>query len=182
MGCRAYLKSKSIISDNTEATGYSEPVSVAELKLFLQIEGTAYDSQFEILIKAARRKIENYCDISLTPKLLYAIYQTVGLPSFRLPLGPVDPDSTVTVDFKDCCDWEETDMYAFCVKGDEIKFNSTVGLHKITYSTLAAENMDLFRQAIMIQAGYMYTHRDDLTAEWSPQAKAMIEEERRVSV
>jgi uncharacterized phiE125 gp8 family phage protein len=58
-----------IISINSKLQDYAaEPVTVADLKLYLQIEGDAYDAQLAAYIKAARGLVEQATNISLTDK------------------------------------------------------------------------------------------------------------------
>lgn len=176
---RAYLEKKTIVSDNAEYLA-AEPVTVDELKTYMQLEGTAYDAPLEIFIKAARKKIENYCNVSLVSKQITAFFFTVGASEMKLPFSPVDTVTEVT--HKDCCDWEVLDIYGWCAMGDGVTAKNTCGKHKVTYTT-TADTSDVFKQAILMQAGYQYSQRDEANApDWNPQAKAMIDEERNISV
>ena len=77
------------ISDNTDLYA-TEPVTVAELKTYLQIEGTAYDTVLEAFITASRQMIENYCNVSLVPKEIWAQIRNMSDRAFPLPLPPID--------------------------------------------------------------------------------------------
>lgn len=182
---RTYLLDQKITADNS---GTTEPVTVAELKTYLQNQGTAYDGPLDIFIKAARKKIENYCNVSLVPKAITLTFKTNGFSPMRLLFGPV---ATVTsVEHKDCCDWEVLSDGAtpsdYCIQSQDSTsweiVSTMCGQHRIKYTTEAPDDMDIYKQAILMQAGALFTFRDDATFEWSPAAKMLLEEMRNLTV
>jgi len=68
----------------------TEPVSLAEAKLFCKVSDTADDSLFTILIKAARRALEKYTSSSFGEKTIHATWiETPADNLLEIPYGPV---------------------------------------------------------------------------------------------
>jgi uncharacterized phiE125 gp8 family phage protein len=168
------------ITDDNTNEGAAEPVSAAEVKAFLQIEGTAYDTVIEIFITAARKQIEQYCNVSLVPKEIVCKVRNPNYKPFPLPFGPVD---TVTaVKWKECpstlttltvdTDYDVDYGTITYIESSEAD-TQPCNFHQVEYTT-TADTSAAFKQAIIAQAGYMYTHRDDATvAGWSNAALAL---------
>ena len=78
----------------------TEPVTIAEAKLFCKVTGTGDNALFATLIPAARENLEAYCGVSIAEKTLYAEWNK--LPSdglLVLPYGPVKSITSVkTID------------------------------------------------------------------------------------
>jgi len=185
---RAYLTDTNIVNDNTAGV---EPVTVAELKNYMQLEGTAYDTSLAILLKSARKKIEKYCNVSIVPKSVKALFNVVGPAELKLPFPP--QDAIQIVGWKKCpSTWVELDndqssQYNYCVIDIEAFWQSIYanqcGTIRVSYTTKAVVDNDIYKQAILMQAGYMFTNRDEPSApEWNPQAKAMLAESRYLTV
>lgn len=168
------------ITDDNTNEGAAEPVSAAEVKAFLQIEGTAYDTVIEIFITAARKQIEQYCNVSLVPKEIICKVRNPNYKPFPLPFGPVD---TVTaVKWKECpstlttltvdTDYDVDYGTITYIESSEAD-TQPCNFHQVEYTT-TADTSAAFKQAIIAQAAYMYTHRDDATvAGWSNAALAL---------
>ncbi len=173
------IKDIQITDDNT-SEGNAEPVSVSEVKLFLQLEGTAYDSAIGIFITAARKQVENYCNVSLTPKTIVAKIKNPCYKPFPLPYGPVD--EVTQVRWKKCPssyltltegDGYDVDLGQITYINSEEADAGSYNFHEVTYSTTAATD-SAFKQAIISQAAWMYTQRDNATAGgWSAAALAL---------
>jgi uncharacterized phiE125 gp8 family phage protein len=168
-----------IVEDNTN-TEAAEPVTVSEVKAFLQVEGTAYDSVLAIFITAARKQIEQYCNVSLVPKEIICKVRNPNYKPFPLPFGPVD---TVTaVKWKECPsqlvtltegDDYDVDLGTITYINSSEADTQPCNFHQVEYTTTADTSV-AFKQAIIAQAAYMYTHRDDASvAGWSNAALAL---------
>lgn len=150
------------ISDNTSAYA-TEPVTVAELKEYLQISGTAYDNRLVLIILSARMRIEQVCNVSLVPKSLVVIgFLPSSYNSFNLPLGPID--EITSIEQKDKCgcgDWEVLDaaLDDYCVISNNIFKSNYAGYIKATYTTNADER-GIFHQAMLAQCAFQYNNRD----------------------
>jgi len=183
---RAYLTDTNIITDNAEPYA-TEPVTVAQLKLHMQLEGDAYNDALARMIKAARKKIEKYCNVSLVAKAIKVKFNTVGCPELKLPYPP--QDVITTVGWQKCpSTWvalesDASSGYQYWEVDDEAFWKAIVcnqvGNIRITYTTKAIVDNDIYTQAILMQAGYMYTNRDEANPpEWSPQVQGMLKESR----
>lgn len=87
----------------------TEPVSLAEAKLFCKVTGTGDDTLFAMLIAQARENLEQYCGVSLAEKTLIAEWDK--LPDngvFALPYGPVKSITSVTLKYEDSTEADTT--------------------------------------------------------------------------
>ncbi len=171
------IQSITRISDNTDIYE-TEPVTVAELKNFLQIEGDAYNSSLSIFITASRMMIENMANVSLTGKSLRVQIQNPNFKPFPLPLPPVE--EVTQVEWQKCRstkvildnpdDWEFVDD-----SSDYKEIESTKkGLFFINYLT-SPNTEGVFKKAVMAQAAYQFNNRDsDKDIKISPEAEALI--------
>jgi hypothetical protein len=175
MAIRYYAERKTVSGEG------DEPVTVTELKNYLQIEGTAYDTTLEILIKSARIAIEEQCKISLVDKTINQQFTVSGCPVITLPYAPIDAITTVEINTCDCGDWEtlayeviNEDAYNWQFKPD------TPGKIRVVYTTTAETNTAA-KLAVISQAAHMYTFRDDASApKWSPIAEVQMDSLRNV--
>lgn len=68
----------------------TEPVSVAEAKLYCKVQDSADDTLWPILITSARRMLEKYTMTSFAEKTLHATWVEVPRTNYvELPYGPV---------------------------------------------------------------------------------------------
>lgn len=141
-----------------------EPVSVAQLKNYLQIEGTAYDSTLANFITSARMQIERYCNVSLVPHSIRAqIRNNPAMKPFPLPYPPIAsveqvawqrcPSTKVLQDYDS--EWYFVDDQA---DAKEILARKG-GLFFVDYTTAASTEV-IWQQAILAQCGFMYNNRD----------------------
>lgn len=162
----------------TEAGGSAtEIVSVAEVKTYLQIEGTAYDGPIGIFITAARQMIEQRCGVSLMEKTAIAIINNNSTKPFKLPYYPVTAISEVK--WRKCpSEWVvlvADDDYSTIGNSNVEIDSSDVGLHQVTY-TLGVDDRHIFVQAVKAQAGYMFTNRDaDRKVDMAPEVNALLQ-------
>jgi uncharacterized phiE125 gp8 family phage protein len=155
----------------------SEPVSVSELKAYLQLEGTANDSTLTAFITAARAMIENRLGVSLIEKDAIA-WMILGAKCEQIPIYPISSITSVEYSDDGGETWETlTEFDDYIIIGtDRQEIETTVpGLHKITYETGAGDYSDLI-EAVKVQAGYMWTHRDAANVKGiSPIVEIMIQ-------
>lgn len=68
----------------------TEPVSVAEAKLYCKVQDTADDTLFSTLITSARRMLEKYTMTSFAEKTIHATWVEVPKQNYvELPYGPI---------------------------------------------------------------------------------------------
>lgn len=169
---KAYITNISRVNDNTAGV---EPVTVAQQKTYLQLEGTAFDDILTAIISSVRQSIENYCNVSLVPKQLIVTIRTNGLNPFNLPFAPVAAISLVQ--FKRCrgAIWtngtEDEDYTIFNygqIEPDED------GNYRISYTTLASGSTALLL-ALKQQVAHIFNGiNEPNTTEWSPLAMGII--------
>lgn len=173
------IQAVKVIDDNI-GTYEDEPVTVAQLKEFLQIEGTAYDGTLANFISSARLMIERYCNVSLTAKSLRAqIRNNPVRKAFPLPYPPINEVSSVTWRKCACTTMNlvaETDWWFVDPDADEKEIESSKGgLFFIDYTT-AADTRTVWQDAILAQCGYMYNNRDsDKAVKLAPETAGLIE-------
>jgi uncharacterized phiE125 gp8 family phage protein len=79
----------------------SEPLTLAETKLYLRVDGSAEDALIANLITAARMTAEQWLRRSLITQSWKLTYQDFLPSQIRLPMGPVTSVQSVIVTQKD---------------------------------------------------------------------------------
>jgi hypothetical protein len=163
-----------IQSLNIRLSDYAtEQVTVDELKSYLQVEGTAYDSQFETIIKQARGIVELATSISLVDHEVI-LKAHIDKP-LRLPMSPLDEATDVR--YRKC-----PSVLTPAVEDEDyqIEDDTFIPLRSkpcgwvIDYTTTATDIEQLI-EAVKIQAAWMYTNRDSSESSIAPQAQALID-------
>ena len=137
----------------------TEPVSVAEAKLYCKVQDMADDALFPVLITSARRMLEKYTMTSFAEKTLHATWvETPKDNVIELPYGPI-----ISVDKIYRIDEEGTEEELvlnsdYYVMGDQdaiIKITSYWSSGKVHVNSIRAE----------YKAGYGNTATEVLPAE-----------------
>ena len=172
------------LTTNTD-TYEEEPVSVSQLKEYLQIEGGAYDTTLANFITSARMQIERYCNVSLVPHSIRAqIRNAPELKTFPVPYPPIA--SIESVQWKKCPTTNETlvEGETWWIVDDEAEAmeiqSKKGGLFFINYTTSGATGV-VWQQAILAQCGFMFNNRDadkPVKFSLSPETQGLIEELR----
>ena len=179
---RYSIQSINQVEENRD-TYATEPVTVAEVKAYLQLDATAYDTVLEVFITAARQMIENYCNVSLVPKEIWAQIRNQSDRAFPLPFSPIE--SVEAVLFKRCQSATEdlvldeeyfiNNEYSKQLEITSTKVCNPKQFFMVHYYTVADERA-VFQQAIKAQAGYMFNNRDsDKETTMAPETKALIQ-------
>ena len=154
----------------------NEPLTVEQLKLYLQVEGSAYDLQFHAYIVAARGMVEKATNTSLVDSNVELRLNIRSVDFMTLPFGPVA--WLTDVRWKKCPAQilPMLDGYDYIVGGvDEVAF-TRYGDWYINYSTTAIGDPEL-TEAVKIQAGHLYMTRDLTDApKWHPRAKLICDQ------
>lgn len=153
-----------VISDNTDIYE-TEPVTVAALKTYLQLEGTAYDGPLGSFITSARQLIEQHCNVSLVNKSLRVKIKNPNYHAFPLPFSPIAAVSQV--EWQRCrstkviLDYGTDEEWWFQDEDADQKYiySTKTGEFYINYTTYA-DSRTIWQQAIKAQAGYMFNNRD----------------------
>lgn len=164
--------------DNTAAVA-TEPVLLADAKLYMKIESgdTVDDDLITALITAARRMVESYTGVNLVARAVTAIVSNTN-GGVYLPYGPVGAISAV-VDYDG--NTLTTDEYkAIGLQFKQIDWPK-VDYLKVTYTggytSCPAELVD----AVKAQTLFLYENRGDAQVELSPAVVLILKPLRRVS-
>ena len=151
-----------------------EPLTVSELKLYLQVEGSAYDDQFAAYIVAARALVEKNANVSMVDSDVELRINVRSVDFLTLPFSPIN--ELTDVRWKKCPAQvlPMTDGYDYIIGGaNEVAF-TRYGDWYVSYTTTALGKAELI-EAIKIQAGHMYATRDVFNAtKWHPRAELIL--------
>jgi hypothetical protein len=162
-----------VLSDNLNAYA-TEPVTLAEAKAYMQVEGTAYDDSITAFIVAARQNVEQYTNISLVPKSLRVVLRTLNFQDFSLPY--FYPDEITSVAWRKCPSTmiELTDGVDYYVGYDGYMGSNTYkGEFAISYTTTPDER-DIFKQAIKSLVRFMYNAGNQDNPEIPKEIKLLL--------
>lgn len=134
----------SVISDLV-----AEPVSLTEVKSYLDIDYANHDTMLQLMIGAARRRLEKFTGRSFGAKTIKVIMDVWC--SQVLPYGPVN---TITAALRE--DTADTD---YKMRGSEF-YPTYGGKWEVTYTTNGDTPEDL-RLAIMAEVAFRYENRGD---------------------
>ena len=121
----------------------SEPLSVAEAKLFLRIEHSADDALITRAIAAAREAAEHYVRAALLPQTWEYTVANPYRREVRLPFGPAQSITSITAtDDTGAASTLATTQYALSVDGSMVMFTTTPSAARlaIRYSASMAAN------------------------------------------
>jgi hypothetical protein len=154
-----------ITTQMNEPDSPTEPVTVEDVKLYLQVEGNAYNAMFAAFIRASRRMVEQYTGVSLLERTALLVVQTCeGDVQVPIPYRPfADVDSL------------EPDVVAELTQGERTVVTLPLPDTYTMVYNLNASNDPALLQAVIMQAGYMFTHRDNKDAGISPAAKIIMD-------
>jgi uncharacterized phiE125 gp8 family phage protein len=143
----------------------TEPVTLAQVKSHCKVDGSDDDTLLTSLITQVRRRVENYCAISVVTKTNILTANICG--EDWLPYGPIvtidDVQYREGTNTDGTPDYEELVDDDFSSYGEDHKvFKSTqTGVHKITYTTGYTTVPDDLKLAILNEVAYRYTFRGD---------------------
>ena len=176
---KAYITNTNRVNDNTAGV---EPVTVTEMKQYLQLEGTAFDVILTPIISSVRQSIENYCNVSMVPKNLIVTIRSNGLNPFNLPWSPVG--AITLVEFKRCrgavwttaTEGEGYDIFNYGqIEPDED------GNYRVYYTTLASVS-DALLLALRQQVAHIFNGINEPNkVEWDATAMAIMNANRNAN-
>jgi len=158
----------------------TEPVSVAEAKLYCKVQDTADDTLFSTLITSARRMLEKYTMTSFAEKTIHATWVEVPKQNYvELPYGPIiSVDHIYRID-EEGTEEELTLNSDYYVLGDQdaivkivsywssgtILVNSIRAEYKAGYDNAATEDLPMeLKLAILKQVATDYELRENIVA------------------
>lgn len=178
---RIYFNTNSALSYNQQldiswiepSGGFTEPVTLAETKLFCKIDFDDDDELIEMFITAARQMCEDYCNIGFVSREITSVINN-GNGGFFLSLGPVT--SAVTGTDKD------NNAVELTVSGNEFKQVLEPKLHLMTVEYTAGHEvlpMQL-KTALLNAVFYLYDNRAVGVDNIGPIAQMILNPIRRV--
>lgn len=143
----------------------TEPLSLAEAKLYLRVDGSAEDSVIMDMIVAVREAAEEYLHKSLITQSWVLTYEDYAPNRVSLPKGPVL--NLTNVKTRDRAGNEatvNTTMYHLAATEDALHFESTVLAYEvqITYSSGYGGAEDVpasIRQGLLLHLAALYEDR-----------------------
>lgn len=168
------LRTLKVLQDNADAY-QTEPVTLQEAKDYLQVEGTAYDDTITAFIVAARKKVEDYTNVSLVPKQIQATVRVFNYAEFPLPY--VYPDEIESLTWRKCPSTqvalvENTDYF---LNGEWVYIPEYKGDFVVTYTTQEYDgDMGIFKQAIKSLVKFMYNPTDEVNPTMPNEVKALL--------
>jgi hypothetical protein len=154
--------------------GFTEPVTLEEVKLFCKIDFNDDDELIEMLITAAREMCEDYTNIGFVNREITAVINN-GNGGFYLSLGPVTSDLVVGYD-KDDNEVELT------VSGSKFKQVLQPRLHLMTVDYTAGHEVlpMKLKTALLNAIFYLYDNRATGADNIGPIAQMILNPLRRV--
>ena len=153
--------------------GFTEPVTLEEVKLFCKIDFNDDDVLIETLITAAREMCEDYSNIGFVNREITAVINN-GNGGFYLSLGPVTSDVTGSDEYDN-----EVEVK---ISGSKFKQIITPTLHRMTveytagYEVLPAQ----LKTALLNAIFYLYDNRAQAVDNIGPIAQMILKPIRRV--
>ncbi len=135
----------------------SEPLSVAEAKLFLRIEHTADDALVTRAIAASREAAEQYLRSALLPQIWEYTVANPYRCEVRLPFGPAQSiTSIVATDSAGEENTLDSDTYKLSVDGSMVLFVNTPSSEKIAIRYSASVASDAATLPALIKQGMLH--------------------------
>lgn len=165
----------------TRTLSLALPVDLADAKAHLRVMHDDDDLLIQRYVLAAAREIEAYCEIALTRQTIAAWAEVEDATAFHLPVGPLAPDSVVTVNGFEAVGTLEIGRWPRVT----LSTPYTGALH-VTYEAgfgdTSASVPDDLQLAVMEQAAFAYDHRGDVEAKpgLTPAAARIAARYRRV--
>ncbi len=153
-----------------------EPVSLADIKVFVRIEETDEETLIESFISVARRAAEEYMGRSLMNQQWKLSYDGYPPQSVKLPYGPVN--SIVSVNIFQVDEISATlasNSYYLTPARDMILFDVIPCGHRVEIiyeagALLASDIPPSIYQGVLSHAAALYEHRENATMPESSKA------------
>lgn len=160
-----------------------EPLTLAEAKLFLRVDGSEEDSLIIHLITSAREKAEGWLRKSILTQD-WQLQQAFTGCAVKLPLGPVQSILSVQVSCLGQVTTLDSDRYEYTPESAELAVDAGVGADRITvqYRTGYAEVSRVpgpIKQALLHAIAHDYHHRED-AGDFPAEAKRMLADYREI--
>ena len=126
----------------------TEPITLAEAKLYLRVDGTSEDSLIADLITAVREHAEEYLKRSIVAQTWQLTLDDYAPKRVYLPKGPVSAVNSVNIiDNRGNSEAVNSEMYQLVPGRDELEITQIIYAHhvQIEYQTGHANSSDVPR-------------------------------------
>ena len=152
----------------------TEPLTLAEVKLFLRIDGDAEDALLNTLTTVAREMAEKYLAKMLITQSWQMKQAYVAGQNIPLSPSPVQSISEVTIEFNGQQSTLDSSEYELAI-GDVLALKTQIQADTLSVTMVsgygAAEDIPgPIRQGVLHCISYLYHHREE-TASLCPEAK-----------
>lgn len=164
----------------------SDPLTLAEAKLFLRVDGSEEDSLVSDLIVAATQSAENYLRQSLITQSWTLEQQYAPGVSVSLPLGPVQTVSQVSIVLEDVTTVLASDTYELTADKRALALTQAATADRIVVEYVAGYGdasavPGAIKQGILQQLSYLFHHREQGEA-YAAQAVQLWQPMREVGI
>lgn len=164
----SYGQATDVVND----AGVTEPVSLVDVKAYMKMEDDYDDALITVLIKAARRIVEQYTNTNCTSRAVTCTLNNDNGGTY-LPYGPVYGAVTGTD-----ADGNTVEVVTSGTKWKQLI--SPRGIVTLSYTGGYPTCPDDFVDAIKAQVVFLYENRGDGTTGLSPMAQMILNTVRRV--
>lgn len=155
-----------IISNTVTSAPKSLPVTVAEVKAYMNQPFAEDDTMLEGMISAARQYIESKCNISIGQQERIVVMATDGEFARVLPSQPMISLDTVQYTNCDCLAFEAATTGTYSTIGGEfVQFKGDPGYWELTYTAGYKPVPEALKTVIKAITMSMYEQRGD--ASWN---------------
>ncbi len=144
----------------------SEPLTLAEVKLFLRVDGSDEDSVINDLIAVARETAESWMRVSLITQTWQLEQQFIVSNPVKLALGPIQSIVQVDVNYNGQLSTLTTDQYEISADYREINIAETVTADRVIiqfvagYGDTISDIPAAIRQGMLHQISYLFHNRE----------------------
>lgn len=163
-----------------------EPLTLAEIKLFLRVDGSEEDGLIIQILAASREKLEAWLRKSLLTQTWELTQRITPQLTVALPLGPVQSISQVQVVRLSGTTTLTEDEYQFLPESQEIQLDAGMDAERVVvrYVTGYADATQIpagLRQALLHLISHDYHHREAV-GEIPAEIKRMAADYREVRI
>lgn len=144
----------------------SEPITLAEAKLFLRVDGTEDDALITDIISAVREVAEQHLRASLVTQSWMLAFDDAAPEKTELSMGPVVSVTSVKLVQADASESVmSASLYHLSSTRDVLVFDQAALAHRveITYAAGYGDATDIpqpIRQGMLVHAASLYSQRD----------------------